>query len=133
LSAAVVVLAEVADAVIELVREREDDWLADLRGRLEPAREKRREAQRLLDEAKAEEWGIHRLGMWVQVTSQDGAFGRQPSPTIEPPPEPAVRRGPQGEGCRLAGRWVLDREGGCHGEDQSPNAKSWSSLGRPTS
>ena len=85
--AGVIVLAEVTDAVIELVREREDDWLADLRVRLEPAREKRREAERLLAEAKAEEWRIHRLGQWLQITSEDGAFGRQPAPDLESPPE----------------------------------------------
>jgi hypothetical protein len=84
--AGVVVFGEVTDAVIQLVREREDDWLADLRGQLEPAREKGREAGRLFTEAQAEEWRIHRLGQWVQVTSEDGAFGRQPAPTIEPPP-----------------------------------------------
>jgi hypothetical protein len=85
--AGVMVIGEIADAVIELVREREDDWLAELRMRLEPAREKRREAERLLAEAKAEEWRIHELGQWLQITSEDGAFGRQPAPDFEPPPE----------------------------------------------
>ena len=46
--AGVTVLGEVADAVIAALREHEDDWLADLRVQLEPAREKRREAERLL-------------------------------------------------------------------------------------
>jgi hypothetical protein len=55
LSAGIIVFAEVAEAVIELVRDREDDLLADLRARLEPAREKRREAERLVAEAKTEE------------------------------------------------------------------------------
>ncbi len=84
--AGVMVFGEVADAVIELVREREDEWLADLRGRLEPAQEKRREAERLLAEAKADEWQLHQLGQWVQITSEDGAFGRQPAPAASEPP-----------------------------------------------
>jgi hypothetical protein len=78
----VMVLGEVAEAVIELVREREDDWLADLRGQLEPARE----AERLVDEAKGAEWQLHLLGQWVQKTSEDGPFGRQPAPTRSAPP-----------------------------------------------
>ena len=84
--AGVIVLGETKDAVIELFREREDDWLADLRAQLEPAREKRREAERLLEEAKAEEWHLHQLGQWVQITADDGAFGAQPAPTPSPPP-----------------------------------------------
>jgi hypothetical protein len=79
----VLVLAEVTDAVIALVRENEDAWLADLRQRLEPAREKRREAERLVQEAKAEEWRLHGMGNWLQVTSQDGPLGRQPAPTLD--------------------------------------------------
>lgn len=84
--AGVVVLAEVTDSVIGLVREREDHWLADLRGQLEPAREKRREAQRLSDEARREEWVLHQLGGWLQNLANDGPFGRQPHPTPSPPP-----------------------------------------------
>ncbi len=37
-------------------------------------------------EAKAEEWRIHRLGQWLQAASEDGPLGRQPAPTVEPPP-----------------------------------------------
>ena len=83
--AGVIVLAEVAEQVIELVREREDDWLAGLRVQLEPAREKRREAERLFAEAKAEEWQLHQLGQWLQITSEDGPLGRQPAPLPSPP------------------------------------------------
>ena len=79
------VLSEVVDSVTELVRDREDPWLADLRARLLPAQEKRREAERLLAEAKADEWQLHRLGQWVQITSEDGAFGR-PAPNASEPP-----------------------------------------------
>jgi hypothetical protein len=82
----VIVLAEVADSVVDLLREHEDEWLADLRVPLEPQRVRRRELQRQLDEAKAEEWRVHQLGNWVQKTGQDGPFGGQPAPIPSPPP-----------------------------------------------
>ncbi len=85
--AGVIVFAEIVDQVVALSREREDSWLADLRSQLGPAREKRAEAQRLLEEAKAEEWALHRRGQWVQITADDGPLGRQPAPTPEPPPK----------------------------------------------
>jgi hypothetical protein len=84
--AGVVVLGEVAEALIELVREREDDWLADLRARLEPQRERRRELENKLAELRALEWQTHQLGQWVQKTSEDGAFGREPAPVPSAPP-----------------------------------------------
>jgi len=58
----VTVLGEVVDSVVELVREREDEWLADLRARLEPQREKRRELESTLAELRALEWLTHQLG-----------------------------------------------------------------------
>jgi hypothetical protein len=82
----VVVLGEVADQVIEVVRTYEDSWFTDLRCQLEPAREKRREAERLLEEAKSEEWLLHKMGQWIQLTSDDSAFRRQPHPSPSPPP-----------------------------------------------
>jgi hypothetical protein len=84
--AGAIVLAEVADAVVDLAREREDAWLADLRQRLEPAQEKRRQLESLLAEAKADEWQVHQLGMWLQKLSDEGPVGRQPAPTPSPPP-----------------------------------------------
>jgi hypothetical protein len=86
LEAGIMVFAEVTTAVITLVRGREGDWLADLRRRLEPAQEKRREAERLLAEAKMEEWQLHQLGQWVQRTAEDGPLGRQPAPVSSAPP-----------------------------------------------
>ena len=85
--AGVQVFAEHADQVIESIREHEDTWLADLRSRLEPAREKRRQAEALLAEAKAEEFRLHRLGRWVQTTADDDGFGRQPAPIVGSVPE----------------------------------------------
>jgi hypothetical protein len=80
------VLAEHAERIIASVRDHEDDWLADLRSRLGVAVEKRREAERLLAEARAEEFRVHRMGQWVQATADDEAFGRQPAPAVEPVP-----------------------------------------------
>lgn len=85
--AAIDVFAEHADRVIEFLREHENEFLADLRSRLEPAQEKRREAEALLAEAKAEEFRLYTLGRWVQATADDGGLGRQPAPSIASPPE----------------------------------------------
>jgi hypothetical protein len=86
--AAALVLAEVVDVVIELQRAKEEDFLADLRSQLEPAREKLREAERLHHEANVAYWHLHQLGEFVQRTAegQDGAFGLQPAPTPSLPP-----------------------------------------------
>ena len=117
--AGVIVLGEIVAAVIELVRESEDDWLADLRGQLEPAREKRREAERLLAEAKADEWQLHRLGQWVQITSEDGALGRQPAPT---PSEPPAQFSAELLRSSLEVPWHRDRP--WKGESEEP-PRSW--------
>jgi hypothetical protein len=74
------VLADHADHVIETIREREDETLAELESRLEPALAKRREAARLLAEADAQAYQLHMQGRWVQNTADDGAFGRQVAP-----------------------------------------------------
>lgn len=85
--AGVRVFAEHADRIIETVRHHETEWLADLRSRLTPAQEKRRRAQELVAEAKAEEWHLYRLGQWLQTTADDIAFGRQPAPEVAPVPQ----------------------------------------------
>jgi hypothetical protein len=85
--AGVQVFAEHADRVIETLREKEDAWLGDLRSRLTPAQEKRRRAQELLAEARAEEFHLGNLGRWLQATSDDHAFGRQPAPPVGEVPE----------------------------------------------
>jgi hypothetical protein len=84
--ATVEVMGEVADKVVATLREQEPDLLADLRVQLRTAEDKKREAERLLREAKTDEWRVHRLGQWVLNSSEDGPFGRQPAPTPEPPP-----------------------------------------------
>jgi hypothetical protein len=91
----VVALGEITDAAVETVRENEDAWLADLRGRLGPAQEKRRHTQRLLEEANAEEFYIYQLGRWVQTTADDGPMGRQPAPVSGPVPARFNRDLPQ--------------------------------------
>jgi len=85
--AAAEVLADCGDTVIETVREHETEWLGDLRSQLTGVQEKRREAERLLAEARAEEFRAHRLGAWIQATADDLAMGRQPAPTVVPMPE----------------------------------------------
>lgn len=82
----VLVMAEVADRIIATIREQEPAILASLKIRLAQAQEKRREAERLMYEARQLEWMLHRQGQWTMNTSDDGPFGRQPAPTPEPPP-----------------------------------------------
>lgn len=85
--AEVVVLAEVADEVIAYLREHEDEHLADLRGQLADAHDKREEAARLLAEADSQAWRIQRTGGWIQTTADDRrGLGRQPAPPLEAPP-----------------------------------------------
>lgn len=84
--ASIRILAELVDSTIEFIREREGELLADLRSWLGPAQEKRRQAAALLEEAKAEEFRLYRLGSWVQLTADDQSFGRQPAPTVVAPP-----------------------------------------------
>ncbi|MDQ3355907.1 MAG: hypothetical protein M3502_04170 [Actinomycetota bacterium] len=78
--AGVHVFAEHADRVIEAIREHEDEWLVSLRSRLAPAREKRHRAERLLVEAREEEFRLYTLGRWLQANADDHGFGRQPVP-----------------------------------------------------
>lgn len=80
--AGIAVMAEHADSIIEFLRAHEDDLLADLRQRLAPAQQQRREAERLLREAQSEELRIHALGRWLMTTTDDEGLGRQPAPTL---------------------------------------------------
>jgi hypothetical protein len=84
--AGVTVLAEVADEAIAVIRERENEWLGDLRVRLAEAEDKRGEAERLVAAARREEWRIQRLGQWVMAAADDGPFGRQPTPPADADP-----------------------------------------------
>ena len=54
---------------------------------LRPIQAKREAAQRLVAEAEAEAWRIHRIGQWVQTTADNGAMDRQPAPALVPPPK----------------------------------------------
>jgi hypothetical protein len=70
------VFAEHADPVIEAVREHEDDWLVDLRRRLVPVQEKRRRAEALLAEARAEEFRIPPSAEHASTAAFEGALER---------------------------------------------------------
>lgn len=85
--AGIAVMAEHADAIVEHLRENEDEYLADLRERLLPAQQKRREAERLLAQAQSEELQVHALGRWVMTTNDDDGLSRQPSPVPGAVPE----------------------------------------------
>jgi hypothetical protein len=121
LEARVVVLAAHVERVVGLLRDREHDLLADLRAQLEPARAKRREAERLLAEAKGEEWHLAQLGRWVQQTSQDGPLGRQPAPIPSPPPA---------QFSEAMVRAALERPWYAHQDAVEP--VSWQALGAET-
>jgi hypothetical protein len=82
----VIVLAEVVEAVIEWVREHEEELLADRRSKLEPALEKEREANRLRAEARIEMWRLAQYGPYIRKLADDGPFGRQPAPAPAEPP-----------------------------------------------
>jgi hypothetical protein len=79
-------LADQIDTTIALVRQREEEWIGTLRERLMAAEADRREAERLLAQARIAEWGVHQLAAWVLSTSEDGPLGRQPGPIPSLPP-----------------------------------------------
>ncbi len=83
--AAAQVLAEHVTRVVETVRGREDEWLADLEGRLGPAAAKRREAERLLHQARAEEFQIHGRAKWLKAIADNGPLFPL-VPALEGPP-----------------------------------------------
>ncbi len=82
--AGVKVLIEVVDKIHAVLSEHMDEWLAAIRARASEAQAKRKQAERLLEEAQAVEWRSVRLGKWLK--SQSGPFGAQPFPADEPMP-----------------------------------------------
>ncbi len=82
IEAAVVVMEEVVKDVKQLFQRNEDRWLADLRGRYTLAQDKRREAERVLAEAHADEHRLSRWGSWIQRVADDLGFAHQPFPAI---------------------------------------------------
>jgi hypothetical protein len=96
---AVVALAEFVESIILTVQVNEDMLLkAPREERLQPVREKRRRAQRLYEEALAEEFKLDRLGRWLQITADAGktSVGLQPAPTgAERPPHPSWQLRPE--------------------------------------
>jgi hypothetical protein len=86
LEARLVVLAGHVERVVGDLGDRQDQLLGELRALLEPADAKRREAERLLAEARGELWQLAQTGRWLQMTAADGPLGRQPAPIPSPPP-----------------------------------------------
>jgi hypothetical protein len=87
LDAGTIVLAEFCDTVVGVVRDREDEWIADVRRQAAAAQDKRREAAKLMAEAQAEEFRAYKLAQWVLATADDGPFGRTPAPEVVPAPK----------------------------------------------
>ena len=80
--AATEVLAEHVERAVSVVREAEEDVLADLRGQANAAQEQRRQAEEQLAAARRAEWKLVRQARWVMQTADDvGGFGQQPAPT----------------------------------------------------
>lgn len=84
--AGVIVLGEVVDQVFEHILETAPTMLDELRGRLGSATEKKREAEKLLDEARTEEWHVAQQARWVRQHIGDRSFGAQPTPEPSLPP-----------------------------------------------
>jgi hypothetical protein len=81
-------LADVCDETIALIAAREPDWINDLGQRRLEAEHARREADRLLQEARIAEWGVHQVASWVLATSEGReSFRGQPVPPPQPPPD----------------------------------------------
>jgi hypothetical protein len=83
----VVAFAELVERAIETIREHEDEWLAELRDERVPLVEnKRREAQRLVAEARTDEWLLDRVARWIRGTADDVGFAPvTPERAGEPP------------------------------------------------
>jgi hypothetical protein len=91
--ATVHVLGEVVEATVDAIRRAEPDLLAGLRPLLVVAQDKREEAARLLREAEAEEWAVHRTGQWVLGTADpDNPMGYQAAPSGDEPMPPTFNR-----------------------------------------
>lgn len=77
------ILGEHAAEVIATIRERETEWLADLRGRVARAEEEYRQALAAAEEKRAQMMWVPLLGKWLQANADDQGFGRQPVPSTE--------------------------------------------------
>lgn len=74
------VLADHVERVHSVVREHEDQWLADLQNEVGALAEQRRKAARILAEAHAAEWHVDRMGRWLLATADESGLAG-PAPT----------------------------------------------------
>ena len=80
--AATEVLAEHVEHAIDVVRDAEEEILADLREQAREASEQRRQAEERRAAARRAEWKLARMARWTMQTADDPAgFGQQPAPT----------------------------------------------------
>jgi hypothetical protein len=83
----VVVLSEVVLEAEAALKAAEPQLLGELGEELNAATAKRQEAQRLVDEARREEWQISRTATWIHNVVDGRAFSHQPRPRLcDPPP-----------------------------------------------
>ena len=80
------VLADHVDAVVQLIKAHEPEWIDDLGQRRLQAEETRLEAERMLQRAKVAEWGIHTTAQCLMGTADDRIGRGQPAPQPGPPP-----------------------------------------------
>lgn len=81
-----IVFAEVVETAIRLFRERQDDWLAERRSKLEAFVDEERQALDQVAQARIKMWDVAQFGPYIQALADDGPFGRQPVPQPAPPP-----------------------------------------------
>lgn len=87
LHATLMVLVEAVGAAVEVIREHEAEWLSVLRDGAGQAKEDRREAERLVEQARRHEFCQHRLASWLlAAANDDDGFSQQPSPTGQEAP-----------------------------------------------
>jgi hypothetical protein len=84
--AGVIVLAEVAEKVIGLVREHQHELLAERRSGVAALAEEERQALDAVAQARSKMWELAQYGPYIKNLADDGAFGRQPVPVRAQPP-----------------------------------------------
>jgi hypothetical protein len=84
--AGVSILAEIAEKVIQWVREHEQELLAERLSGVAALEEEERQARDALAQARCKMWELAQYGPYVKNLADDGPFGRQPVPVPAEPP-----------------------------------------------